>query len=183
MGERKRLPSPRERPFCWFFGLLAIVMLAATAFGWKFPEQHIIFFNQTASVPLGFYVRVPERELACGDYVVYDMTEITRRYAVARGYVTKPNDPFLKRVGGLAGDTYEIDPDTRRFSIEGVYIGEVFARDRMDRPLPQLSGTFVVPEDSFLPIGENTRSFDGRYTGAVPRDHIIAVVAPLLTWW
>ena len=67
MGERKRLPSPRERPFCWFFGLLAIVMLAATAFGWKFPEQHIIFFNQTASVPLGFYVRVPERELARGD--------------------------------------------------------------------------------------------------------------------
>ena len=53
----------------------------------------------------------------------------------------------------------------------------------MERPLPQQNGTFTVPEGAFLPVGMNTRSFDGRYTGTVPTSHIIAIVVPLLTWW
>ncbi|WP_315452500.1 S26 family signal peptidase [uncultured Selenomonas sp.] len=159
------------------------MMLTMAAFGWRFPEQNIVFFNQTASVPVGFYVRVPDRPLARGDYVVYEMTEVTRRYAVARGYVTKPTEPFLKRVGAIAGDSYSIDAETRRFFIDGTYIGDVFERDRMERPLPQQEGAFIVSEGEFLPIGESTRSFDGRYTGTVPTSHIIAIVVPLLTWW
>jgi len=159
------------------------MMLTTAAFGWQFPEQNIVFFNQTASVPVGFYVRVPDRPLARGDYVVYEMTEVTRRYAVARGYVTKPTEPFLKRVGAIAGDSYSIDAETRRFFIDGSYIGDVFERDRMERPLPQQEGAFIVSEGEFLPIGESTRSFDGRYTGTVPTSHIIAIVVPLLTWW
>jgi conjugal transfer protein traF len=159
------------------------MMLTTAAFGWRFPEQNIVFFNQTASVPVGFYVRVPDRPLARGDYVVYEMTEVTRRYAVARGYVTKPTEPFLKRVGAIAGDSYSIDAETRRFFIDGTYIGDVFERDRMERPLPQQEGAYIVSEGEFLPIGESTRSFDGRYTGTVPTSHIIAIVVPLLTWW
>jgi len=159
------------------------MMLTTAAFGWRFPEQNIVFFNQTASVPVGFYVRVPDRPLARGDYVVYEMTEVTHRYAVARGYVTKPTEPFLKRVGAIAGDSYSIDAETRRFFIDGTYIGDVFERDRMERPLPQQEGAFIVSEGEFLPIGESTRSFDGRYTGTVPTSHIIAIVVPLLTWW
>ena len=159
------------------------MMLTTAAFGWRFPEQNTVFYNQTASVPVGFYVRVPDRPLARGDYVVYEMTEVTRRYAVARGYVTKPTEPFLKRVGAIAGDSYSIDAETRRFFIDGAYIGDVFERDRMERPLPQQEGAFIVSEGEFLPIGESTRSFDGRYTGTVPTSHIIAIVVPLLTWW
>ena len=183
MGKKKRFPRPRERPFLWCTGLFAVMMLMTVAFGWRFPEQNIVFFNQTASVPVGFYVRVPDRPLARGDYVVYEMTEVTRRYAVARGYVTKPTEPFLKRVGAIAGDSYSIDAETRRFFIDGTYIGDVFERDRMERPLPQQEGAFIVSEGEFLPIGESTRSFDGRYTGTVPTSHIIAIVVPLLTWW
>ena len=129
MGKKKRFPRPRERPFLWCTGLFAVMMLTTVAFGWRFPEQNIVFFNQTASVPVGFYVRVPDRPLARGDYVVYEMTEVTRRYAVARGYVTKPTEPFLKRVGAIAGDSYSIDAETRRFFIDGTYIGDVFERD------------------------------------------------------
>ena len=130
MGKKKRFPRPRERPFLWCTGLFAVMMLTTAAFGWRFPEQNIVFFNQTASVPVGFYVRVPDRPLARGDYVVYEMTEVTRRYAVARGYVTKPTEPFLKRVGAIAGDSYSIDAETRRFFIDGTYIGDVFVRSR-----------------------------------------------------
>nr|WP_325190816.1 S26 family signal peptidase [uncultured Selenomonas sp.] len=183
MRERKSFPRPRERPVLWCIGLFSIIMLAASACGWKFPEQHIIFFNRTESVPLGFYLRVPLRPLVRGDYVVYEPTELTRRYATVRGYSPKATSKFLKRVGAVAGDAYCIDPDTHHFTIEGTYIGEVFQRDRMDRPLPQQQGTFIVPEDFFLPIGETSRSFDGRYTGVVPTGSIVALVVPLLTWW
>ena len=40
---------------------------------------------------------------------------------------------------------------------------------RKGRKMPSLShGGHVVDKDSFLPVGDNPKSFDGRYYGTVP---------------
>ena len=85
---------------------------------------------------------------------------------------------FLKEIGGVAGDSYYISKDLN-FYINGKYIGKVSATDKENRPMPFNPGLNIIPEDSFLPIGTNPKSFDGRYTGAVSNKAIIAKVIPI----
>ena len=57
--------------------------------------------------------------------------------------------------------------------------------DSKGEPMPQLARdvTYTVPEGEFLPVGDSTRSFDGRYTGTVPLSAIRSRVIPLLAFW
>ncbi|ERL03182.1 putative conjugative transfer signal peptidase TraF [Mitsuokella sp. oral taxon 131 str. W9106] len=164
-----------------------LFMLIATAAGWEFPKQDIIIWNETASLPRGFYLRIPARQIERGDIVVYQPPDAVRAISDARGYASRPNALFLKRVGAVAGDTYRISAngDHALFAINGAYKGQVQDVDSKGRPLPQLARDVdhVVPDGAFLPLAESPRSFDGRYTGPVPLANIKEVVVPLLAIW
>jgi len=125
-------------------------------------------------------MRVPQRDIKVGDYVVFEPTEAITSVAYERGWLS-PGVRFLKQVGAVAGEQYEIEPDSLQFKANGRYIGQAYTEDREGRPMPGLRGRFVVPEGEFLPIGSNPRSFDGRYTGTVPLRNITARVIPLIT--
>ena len=147
----------------------------------RFPaEYRPFFYNSTDSLPRGLYVRVPMRELRDGDYVIFKPTEAITSVAVPRGWM-KEGTMFLKKVGAMPGESYEIDGRTGQFFVRGEYVGQIYEEDREGRSMPKLRGSFVVPEGEFLPIGTNPRSFDGRYTGTVPLDSGHALVKPLLT--
>lgn len=163
--------------------LIAILALLADICHWQFPQQDILFYNQTASIPRGIYLRIPAATIERGDIVVYDPPEEVLDFAVQRGYTQHKDVRFLKRVGAVAGDVYSIG-EHRAFCINDAYIGEVRELDSKDRPLPQLAqGDYVVSDGMFLPIADTTRSFDGRYTGTVPITRIRAVVIPVFTQW
>ena len=127
-------------------------------------EYRVFYYNHTDSLPRGLYLRMPLRELQDGDYVVFEPTEAITSVAYERGWLS-PGVRFLKQVGAVAGESYEIEPETLQFK----------------GPMPEIRGRFLVPEGEFLPIGTNPRSFDGRYTGTVPLKNITARVIPLLT--
>lgn len=131
-------------------------------------------------MPTGLYIRIPFETLADGDYVVFEPNEPAARFSVARGWM-KPGGLFLKEIGALPGETYFINPETLQFYANEKYIGQVSLRDHEDRPLPSIRGNYMVPEGEFLPVGRNSSSFDGRYTGTVPLGNIRAKVAPILT--
>lgn len=183
MEGRRRFPRPREQPWLWCILLFAVVVLAAQVAGVEIRKPDMLVWNSTASLPRGLYLAIP-KEPAAGDIVVFEPTELERRYAVARGYLPRPNANFLKRVGAMPGDIYRVAKDGT-FTINGAYIGQAEERDSKDRPLPQLvrEVDYVVPSGEFLPITNVTRSFDGRYTGTVPLKNIKSVVIPLLTAW
>lgn len=163
--------------------IFAILALLAGICGWQMPQQDILFYNATASLPRGIYLRIPAATIERGDIVVYDPPETVLDFAVQRGYTQHKDVRFLKRVGALAGDVYSIG-EHGVFCINGAYIGEVRGLDSKDRPLPQLAqGDYVVSDGMFLPIADTTRSFDGRYTGTVPITRIRAVVIPVFTQW
>ena len=143
-------------------------------------EYRVLYYNHTDSLPRGLYVRVPQGEIKAGDYVVFEPTEAITGLAYERGWLS-PGVKFLKQVGAVAGESYEIEPDTLQFKARGRYIGQAFQEDKEGRPLPELRGSFIVPEGEFLPIGTNPRSFDGRYTGTVPVGNIRARVVPVMT--
>ena len=175
--------TPRQT--CWIILVLLFTLLAVVVDVCRLslPRQDVLFYNATESLPRGFYLRIPAAQIQRGDLVVYDPPPEVLSLALERGYAQSHEVRFLKRVGAVAGDVYAIRAHGA-FWINEVYIGETRQTDSRGRFLPQLpSGEYTVTDGAFLPVGETTRSFDGRYTGIVPLTAVRAVVIPLWTWW
>lgn len=158
-----------------FLGLCLAVSLMIE----EMPKM--IYFNVTTSLPQGFYLRIPCKECRRGDYIVYEPSEEVKTLIIKNGWGDGRRD-FLKKVGATEGEKYSIESDTLRFEIEGKYIGQVYETDDAGNVLPKLRGEFEVPKDYVLPIATSARSFDGRYSGAIPKSQIKARVVPILTW-
>jgi signal peptidase I len=77
-------------------------------------------------------------------------------------------DAFIKRVIGLPGDEVEVRGSK-------VYInGEALDENYIEAPPNYSLSARQVPQDSYLVLGDNrNNSFDSRYWGFVPKDHII----------
>lgn len=180
---KRTLNDSMKLRWCLVLFLAAVVLLLGSVYRSRhfLPEDlWLLCWNDSGSVPRGIYLRLPLGTLSDGDYVVFEPKELALRFSVARGW-SKPGQLFLKQIGALSGESYSINPDTLQFYANGRYIGQTALRDSENRPLPVLRGTYLVPDGEFLPIGENPRSFDGRYTGTVPVSHIRAKAIPLLT--
>ena len=145
----------------------------------ELPE--IFYVNVTSSLPQGLYVKVPSQELNKGDYIVYDPPPEVKETIIKNGW-GEGKHCFLKQVGAVAGEKYSIDGKTLAFEISGKYVGQVYEKDNVGNELPKLRGKFEVPLGYILPIATNARSFDGRYSGVIPKSRIKAKVTPILTW-
>ena len=141
----------------------------------------MIYFNVTTSLPQGFYLRIPCKECRRGDYIVYEPSEEVKTMIIENGWGDGERN-FLKKIGATEGEKYFIDAETLKFEIEGKYIGQVYESDNAGNILPKLRGEYEVPKDYVLPIATSARSFDGRYSGAIPKSQIKARVVPILTW-
>ena len=142
----------------------------------------IFIWNDTYSVPKGLYLIVPFGELSNGDYVVFSGTDDVRNLAIERGWIGE-NTMFLKRVGALPGDSFRVDPVTKMFYVNHEYKGMVSDKDSNGRELPhRVKCVQIVQPDTFLPVGESSRSFDGRYFGTQPIESIQHRVVPVFTF-
>lgn len=146
------------------------------------PEDSLFFLNETASLRQGLYLKIPSWFYHNGDYVVYMPTAEASELIESRHWMPEHTDFLLKKIGAMEGEEYDVDPRTMNFSIRGKYVGQAFAEDRQGNPMPVKYGRHVVSMGEFLPVGTAPRSFDGRYTGTIPMDHICAKVIPLVTW-
>jgi signal peptidase I len=77
-------------------------------------------------------------------------------------------DAFIKRVVGLPGDTVEIKEGT-------VFVnGEALAENYIEEEPNYIWGPEIVPEGSYLVLGDNRNSsYDGHSWGFLPRENII----------
>ena len=167
--------------------MLVVAFITAVCFSGNYIVSNIslpriFYYNDTASLPRGLYMKAfTDSPVKRGDYVIFRPNEETIKIALERGYIASQETLFLKKVGGIAGDRYYINPFNRHFTINNQYIGEVCKTDSKNRELPQLSGYYDIPDGHFLPVGVNPRSFDGRYTKTVPIANIVCKVVPILT--
>jgi conjugative transfer signal peptidase TraF len=165
--------SPRQRRV--LIGLIMAVGASATvSMAVELPKA--VFWNASASVPIGFYVARPVRELAVGDLVIVRPPNHIAHFAAERGYLGS-GVPMLKHVAALSGS---------RVCREGalVTVADVRVRarrsDRLGRALPSWSGCRTVRADEVLLLNPAAPdSFDGRYFGPLPRSTMIARAVPV----
>ena len=181
VGKRCRLRRNREE--VKELNKKAVIFLGmCLAVGLMLGEMpKMIYFNVTTSLPQGFYLRIPCKECRRGDYIVYEPSEEVKTLIIENGWGDGKRD-FLKKVGATAGERYSVDAETLKFEIEGKYIGQVYETDNNGNDLPKIRGEHEVPKGYVLPIATSARSFDGRYSGAIPKSQIKARVVPILTW-
>jgi signal peptidase I len=109
-----------------------------------------------------------------------------------------PGDPetgapfFIKRLGGVPGDTLRIDPPLfyvtgkvapgfgfgRVMGAKDGYRGYAPGRDYLSDP----TKTYAVPERNFFAMGDNSyNSYDSRWWGPVPEENLVG--RGLLVYW
>ena len=170
--------------------LICLLIFLAVIFGiGKLPVEknkdsqtgHEMFYtNSSPSIPCGIYLKVPRLSLDRQDYVVYKPPAECVAIAMSKGWITNPDILFVKHIGGLDGDMYEVSRE-RGFYINHQYHGHISEEDALGQIIPHKEGTYIISGNKFLPVGDNPRSFDGRYTGPVPMENIQAKVIPFIT--
>lgn len=95
-----------------------------------------------------------------GDLIVFKPTETIRKQGI--------ENPMLKRIIGLPGDTVEI-------TNAKVYINNKLLRENYIAEAPKYQyGPITVPDNSYFVLGDNrNNSYDSHYWGFVPSELII----------
>ncbi|WP_298325457.1 S26 family signal peptidase [Asticcacaulis sp.] len=166
--------SRRRRGLVAGLSCVALVGLGLSAQPQKTPW---LIYNASPSVPIGFYIVSPVRQVTTGDLVVAHLPEAARKLADARRYVPA-TVPVLKHVAAHGGDAVcAIDAN---ILVNGKRVTVRRLRDRLNRPLPWWQGCRrLYAGELFLLNTGAPDSFDSRYFGPVSRNHVIGKARPL----
>lgn len=155
----------------------------------------VIFFVLHTFVAQPFQVQMRSMETTFieGDYVLVDrLTPMWNAYAPGEVIVFRPpdawsqrDDPFIKRVIAVGGDTISIDDDGA-VRVNGEVLDEpyLFRNGNGDIEPTDVGGqsTWLVPEGQLFVMGDHRRSSsDSRIFGPVPVSSVIG--RAVLRYW
>lgn len=139
----------------------------------------LVVYNDSPSMPIGWYVRVPGEAPATGAIVVFQPPKAAVRYSLVR-WGEKPSETFIKPIVAEAGDHVCAQAGTLR--INGAVVAHSMTMDGYGHRLPHWRGCRDLrPGEYFTLATRIKRSFDSRYYGPVTRAQIIGVFTPLWT--
>lgn len=161
-------------------GVYGVILVGLAVMYSPVPIQ-LIFWNTSASLPVGIYLRIPNFSLRNGDTVLFNLPEDVFKLCAERGYLPEGRPIYsLKRIL-TSGQPYGIHPDS--LFIGSHYVGPIFNTDSAGKPLPHRPiGAFCVPKGKIFTYTPHPKSFDSRYYGPVNESSVIARVVPLITW-
>ena len=127
----------------------------------NFEKQ--IFFNRTASMPIGLYVKISKIRPELNDIIIFKLSG-------KKGY-------FIKRIVGTEGDDVCIDFENTLW-VNGLAVAQKNT-EKYPEEIPYQSICRQLKEDEFLTLGEHQDSYDSRYFGPITSANLIAVTKPL----
>lgn len=158
---------------------LALTFTAAALVTWPRSETPHLVWNGSASAPLGLYAIVPDCPCATDTLVLIRAPEPVAKDLFRRGLLT-PRLPLLKHIAASPGQ--RVCRLETLIMIDGLVTARARLRDRSGRALPRWSGCHLLgPTEIFL-LNRPPLSYDSRYFGSVPADHVIGRARALLTW-
>jgi conjugative transfer signal peptidase TraF len=138
-----------------------------------------LVWNASASVPIGFYLIDPPRDVRVGDLVAVMPPKPLADFMVERGYIGR-GVPLLKHVAALPGQ--QVCRTGNAITVDDVRFGDALDRDRRGRLLPIWQGCRKVADgDIFLMNVSVADSLDGRYFGPIAANAVIGQATPLYT--
>lgn len=137
--------------------------------------------NITKSYPLGIYQKVMTSEYQRGDLVIFcpPKREVFA-YALQQGWLVPGSCPsatisMMKKIAGIEGDTILID--------KFVYINGIKQPNSLVQNIPYKARSAQLQKNEVLLLSDySSMSFDGRYFGAITKNHILGKVTPVYTW-
>ncbi len=179
----RQLEAARQLGRCT--GGIVIAAVFLTAIGDAFG---VLISNSDSAAPIGVYC-VVSGEPKRGDLVAACLPIAISQQGLARGYLRTgacPGDaePVGKIIGALPGDTVQVERGW--VSVDGVRFARsaVAERDSARRPLRHVPwGKYLVGTGQVWLFGFNdSRSWDSRYFGPIPRANVRGKLQPIVTW-
>jgi conjugative transfer signal peptidase TraF len=144
--------------------------------------------NTTASMPLGLY-RTEPWHLARGAWTVFCLPGEQARLGRDRTYLRRGPCPdgsqeLLKEVAAVPGDSVALTATGLLVNGRLIPGSRPRAADRGGRTLshPPFGGRVVPPGEVWVLGRDRCASWDSRYFGPVPLDHVRAMAIPVLTF-
>jgi conjugative transfer signal peptidase TraF len=150
------------------FAFLTFVFVVFHALGYR--------VNRSESLP-GHIYRITSLEenepLKSGDIVLIDLSKISNPVidrGIERGYVSRAwNQPMLKRIGAIPGDTVSLKDEA--LFVNGETAGKitVASRDSFGGELSPWPTPLTLPPNHYWLVSHPERGFDSRYFGPIHR--------------
>ena len=143
--------------------------------------------NTTASMPIGLYREGPPH-FERGTWVVFCLPERFAAIGRERSYLRKgscfdESQELMKEIVAVPGDRIALTPDGLTVNGRAIPGTAPHAVDRNRRALAHAPfAEKALPPGDFWVLGlARQLSWDSRYFGPVPRDHIFGTAIPILT--
>ncbi len=156
--EKKRL----SRSFDWVSSMIMALLAVVVIFTFLFRVVRVDGDSMTNTLTDGDSMLLSSMfyQLDRGDVVV----------------INRDEEPLIKRVIAVAGDTIRIDDANGVVYLNGKPLSEPYIRDGMT-PSLGFEGELTVPEDHFFAMGDNRcYSMDSRMLGAFSLDDVMGKV-------
>lgn len=154
-----------RRSFVGPAGVLGVLACLATL---QAPNP-IVVWNASASMAIGLYLVIPWAPARRGDAVIVTLPRDASALAARRGYLPA-SVPAIKRVAAVAGD--EVCARGDQLFVNGKIVAAWLRADAEGRPLEAWRGCRRLG-DEILVLGDDRRSFDGRYFGPISQGFVI----------
>lgn len=143
--------------------------------------------NLSNSIPAGLYW-LTKRPVAKNEYVIFcpPQNEVFEN-AFNRGYIQSGFCPgqfghIMKKVAATAGDTVSSDSSGVYVNNKQLPFSQPYQQDPFNHLLPtwQIHSYTLQSSELLLMTNQSPQSFDARYFGLLKREHIQAVIRPIL---
>jgi len=159
----------------------AISAVAIVAIVWPHKPGVAILYNDSASVPLGFWIKTTDK-VRVGAVIGFRPPLAAMPYVTAHMPAYVRAKLILKYVAAVGGDQICRSADGM-FSVNGHNLGRAMAADRHGNRLPVWQGCETLAGGDVAVFSDHIPdSFDSRFYAAIPAGDIFGVYRPLWTW-
>ncbi|RYG05415.1 MAG: S26 family signal peptidase [Caulobacteraceae bacterium] len=171
------LPGRAPRPRWPWAATAGVIGVAACLFTLA-PRVPLLLWNSSASMPIGLYALDARGAPKRGDIVVVAFPGPVMELAASRGYL-HAGVPAIKRVAAVSGNL--VCARGQNIFVNDRFVAAAKSVDGWGRLLEAWQGCRRLGDEVLL-LGDERRSFDGRYFGPIARARVIGTARLLWRW-